>query len=59
MHPNPVLEFEPLRALIARYVRSSIGRAELANVNPSSEGGTGFSLCAVGQVPDLPNGHSH
>ena len=35
MHPAPVLEFEPLRALLCRYVRSSLGRAELAQVEPT------------------------
>jgi DNA mismatch repair protein MutS2 len=37
MHSNPVLEFETLRALLARYVRSSLGRAELEKLNPSSD----------------------
>ena len=32
-----VLEFEALRALLGRYVRSALGRAELAGVNPNSE----------------------
>jgi DNA mismatch repair protein MutS2 len=36
MHPASVLEFESLRALLARYVRSSLGRAELAKVEPTS-----------------------
>jgi DNA mismatch repair protein MutS2 len=36
MHPAAVLEFEPLRALLARYVRSSLGRAELAKIEPTS-----------------------
>jgi DNA mismatch repair protein MutS2 len=40
MHPAPVLEFEPLRALLARYVRSSLGRAELAKVEPTSDRAT-------------------
>ena len=39
MHSEPVLEFEPLRALLARYVRSSLGRAELAQVEPISDRG--------------------
>src|SRR5208283_652220 len=37
MHPAAVLEFEPLRALLGRYVRSSLGRAELAQVEPISD----------------------
>jgi DNA mismatch repair protein MutS2 len=37
MHPAAVLEFEPLRALLARYVRSSLGRAELAKIEPTSD----------------------
>src|SRR5580704_11170750 len=37
MHSNPVLEFETLRALLARYVRSSLGRAELAKIAPSAD----------------------
>ncbi len=37
MHSEPVLEFENLRALLGRYVRSSLGRAELAQIEPTSE----------------------
>jgi DNA mismatch repair protein MutS2 len=37
MHPDPVLEFESLRALLGRYVRSSLGRTELSRVNPSAD----------------------
>ena len=37
MHPAAVLEFEPLRALLGRYVRSSLGRAELAQIEPTSD----------------------
>jgi DNA mismatch repair protein MutS2 len=37
MHSNPVLEFETLRALLARYVRSSLGRMELEKINPTSD----------------------
>jgi DNA mismatch repair protein MutS2 len=37
MHPEPVLEFESLRTLLSRYVRSSLGRTELAQVDPSSD----------------------
>jgi len=37
MHSNPVLEFETLRSLLARYVRSSLGRAELTKITPSSD----------------------
>jgi DNA mismatch repair protein MutS2 len=37
MQSEPVLEFETLRALLTRYVRSSLGRAELAKVEPSSD----------------------
>lgn len=37
MTPAPVLEFEQLRALLARYVRSSLGRAELAQIEPISD----------------------
>ncbi len=37
MHAEDVLEFEALRALVGRYLRSTLGRAELANVAPSSD----------------------
>ena len=37
MHPAAVLEFEPLRALVGRYVRSSLGRAELAQIEPTCD----------------------
>jgi DNA mismatch repair protein MutS2 len=37
MHSEPVLEFESLRALLGRYTRSSLGRAELAQIEPSSD----------------------
>jgi len=37
MHAENVLEFEALRALVGRYVRSSLGRAELAAIAPSSD----------------------
>jgi DNA mismatch repair protein MutS2 len=37
MHPAAVLEFEPLRALLGRYVRSSLGRAEVAKIEPTSD----------------------
>jgi DNA mismatch repair protein MutS2 len=37
MHAEDVLEFESLRALLGRYVRSALGRAELAEVNPTSD----------------------
>ena len=37
MHLASVLEFENLRALLARYVRSSLGRTELAKVEPISD----------------------
>jgi DNA mismatch repair protein MutS2 len=37
MHPASVLEFDPLRALLGRYVRSSLGRAELAQIEPTSD----------------------
>jgi DNA mismatch repair protein MutS2 len=40
MHSEPVLEFETLRALLARYVRSSLGRAELKIINPASDRAT-------------------
>jgi len=36
MHAENVLEFESLRALIGRYVRSSLGRAKLSRVAPST-----------------------
>ncbi len=32
-----VLEFDALRALLGRYVRSALGRDELARVAPSSD----------------------
>ncbi len=37
MHAENVLEFEPLRELVGRYVRSELGRAELAALAPSSD----------------------
>jgi len=37
MNSEPVLEFEALRALVGRYVRSALGRGELAEVAPSSD----------------------
>ena len=37
MHAENVLEFEPLRDLVGRYVRSELGRAELAALAPSSD----------------------
>jgi len=40
MHSEPVLEFETLRALLGRYVRSSLGRAELGKIAPSSDRAT-------------------
>ncbi len=37
MHAEDVLEFESLRALIGRYLRSMLGRAELSRIAPSSD----------------------
>ena len=37
MHAESVLEFEALRALIGRYVRSALGRPELAALAPMAE----------------------
>ncbi len=37
MNADPVLEFDSLRALIGRYVRSPLGRTELEHVTPSSD----------------------
>src|SRR5579871_5280734 len=37
MHAEPVLEFEALRAVLARYLRSPLGRAELAAIAPVSD----------------------
>jgi DNA mismatch repair protein MutS2 len=37
MIAEPVLEFEELRELVGRYVRTPLGRAELAKVNPGSD----------------------
>jgi DNA mismatch repair protein MutS2 len=37
MNSEPVLEFETLRALVGRYVRSALGRDELARVTASSD----------------------
>jgi len=39
MFAEPVLEFEDLRALLSRYLRSALGQAELAGVEPSSDRG--------------------
>ena len=37
MHAEPVLEFDALRGLLARYVRTPLGHAELAKVAPTSD----------------------
>src|ERR1700688_2493781 len=37
MHAENVLEFEALRELLARYLRSPLGQAELAAVAPVSD----------------------
>ena len=37
MHCESVLEFETLRALLGRYLRSPIGRAELDRLEPTSD----------------------
>jgi len=37
MNSEPVLEFEALRALLGRYVRSALGRGELEKVAPTSD----------------------
>jgi DNA mismatch repair protein MutS2 len=37
MNSEPVLEFEALRALLGRYVRSALGRGELGCVAPSND----------------------
>src|SRR5579863_4124631 len=37
MNSEPVLEFEALRALLGRYVRSALGRGELDLVTPSGD----------------------
>jgi DNA mismatch repair protein MutS2 len=37
MYATEVLEFEALRALVGRYVRSPLGRAELEGIAPSSD----------------------
>ena len=37
MHAESVLEFESLRALLARYMRSPMGQAELARLEPTSD----------------------
>ena len=37
MNSEPVLEFEALRALLGRYVRSALGRGELEQVDPSND----------------------
>jgi len=37
MNSEPVLEFESLRALLGRCVRSALGRGELEKVGPSSD----------------------
>src|SRR6202166_4886015 len=39
MNSEPVLEFEALRALLGRYVRSALGRGELERVAPSNDRG--------------------
>ncbi|MSV33990.1 MAG: endonuclease MutS2 [Bryobacterales bacterium] len=40
MHAAEVLEFEALRALLGRYLRSPLGRGELASVTPSGDRAT-------------------
>jgi DNA mismatch repair protein MutS2 len=40
VHCESVLEFEELRALLGRYVRSPVGRAELARLEPSNDRAT-------------------
>jgi DNA mismatch repair protein MutS2 len=37
MRADPVLEFEELRALLARFIRTPLGRAELDRLAPSSD----------------------
>ena len=37
MHAESVLEFDALRALVGRFVRSPLGRAELDRVEPVAE----------------------
>ncbi|HEY4363297.1 MAG TPA: Smr/MutS family protein [Bryobacteraceae bacterium] len=37
MYAEPVLEFEDLRKLLTRYLRSALGHAELNEVRPSSD----------------------
>jgi len=37
MNTDPVLEFEALRALVGRYVRSPLGRSEMERVEPSRD----------------------
>ena len=37
MNSDPVLEFEALRSLLGRYVRSALGRRELERVAPSND----------------------
>jgi DNA mismatch repair protein MutS2 len=37
MHAEPELEFEELRALLGRYVRTPLGQAELARIAPGSD----------------------
>jgi DNA mismatch repair protein MutS2 len=37
MHTDAVLEFDSLRAVLGRYVRSSLGRSELEQVEPCSD----------------------
>jgi DNA mismatch repair protein MutS2 len=37
VHAESVLEFEGLRTLLARYVRTALGRAELATIEPLSD----------------------
>ncbi len=40
MHAEPELEFEQLRALLGRYVRTPLGRAELLKIAPESSRAT-------------------
>lgn len=51
MHAENVLEFEALRALLARYLRGSLGQAELGRVAPASDrAGIEAALADTGEV---------
>ena len=54
MRAEPVLEFDELRELLGRYVRSPLGRAELSSVAPGNERATTVSTPSDEELEELP-----